>query len=113
MHAHWSGPCALAALSQRACAQVIEHDDEETHASFSPLSTGVSLRSFPGTPSAALCSNEFSEPPSTNALGSSQGTSFPTPPSDPAVAWWKQKSSPSYSCLQPNLHADTCKVGAV
>ena len=44
------------------CMQVIEHDDEETHASFSPLSTGASLRSFTGLPFDAVRSEEFCVP---------------------------------------------------
>ncbi len=47
-------------VRQLSCMQVIEHDDEETHASFSPLSTGASLRSFPGTPFAARYSDDLS-----------------------------------------------------
>ena len=39
--------------------QVIEHDDEETHASFSPLSTGASLRSLQGIPLAAVGEESF------------------------------------------------------
>ena len=65
-------------MSPWAFAQVIEHDDEEAHASFSPLSTGASLRSFPGTPLAAPCS-EDSSGERVEALGSSQGTSSHTP----------------------------------
>lgn len=42
--------------------QVIEHDDEETHASFSPLSTGASLRSFTGLPFDPVRSEEFCVP---------------------------------------------------
>ncbi|CAL5225588.1 g8436 [Coccomyxa viridis] len=54
-----------------AAVKVIEHDDEETHASFSPLSTGASLRSFSGTPLAAHGSDAFS-PPSLDILDYSQ-----------------------------------------
>ena len=39
--------------------QVIEHDDEETHASFSPLSAGASLRSLQGIPLAAAGEEPF------------------------------------------------------
>ena len=46
-------PKAWPSFRSDACMQVIEHDDEEAHASFSPLSTGASLRSFQGTPLAA------------------------------------------------------------
>ena len=66
-----TGSASQCVLNTRVCMQVIEHDDEETHASFSPLSTGVSLRSFSGTPSAAEGSTAFS-PPSPD-LGYSQG----------------------------------------
>ena len=66
------------ALNCSACMQVIEHGDEETHASFSPLSTGASLRSFPGTPLAAQCCDTF-YPVSADALALSQGTSPPSP----------------------------------
>lgn len=64
-------------LKSSACMQVIEHDDEETHASFSPLSTGASLRSFPGTPFAAARNEEFCSP-SREVLGSeTQGGRHP------------------------------------
>ena len=81
---------SLAAMSQRKCTQVIEHDDEETHASFSPLSTGASLRSFPGTPLAALRCDDFC-PPCTGALGSSEGTRLLSYPSTPL---WQAAEAP-------------------
>ena len=59
------------------CMQVIEHDDEETHASFSPLSTGASLRSFTGLPFDAVRSEDFCVPSQADLALHPQGP-FPT-----------------------------------
>ncbi len=69
--------------------QVIEHDDEETHAIFSPLSTGASLRSFTGLPSDAARSEDFCVPSQADGALNPQGLflikalAFPLMPAQP------------------------------
>ena len=56
--------------------QVIEHDDEETHASFSPLSTGASLRSLQGIPLAAAGEEPFCTGDRDAPLAKQQGRQY-------------------------------------